>query len=159
MKRALALAVAAFALWIAGRAVLRALASDETKIRRVLETMTDGFDRTRMDPILGGLARDYVDETSGATRQELREGLAYLFFTAKDEATKAFPYRARVEVGTVDVHAPAAACEALVRFVDLRGGKEAPAWEIAVHLELARGEDGWRISRSKHETRSGRMLR
>ena len=159
MKRILLLAAAAIALWIGGRAVIRALASDETKIRRLVETMADGFDRTRMDPVLAGLAKDFVDETSGATRQEVREALAYLFFTAKDEATKGFPYRARVEIGKVEVHRPTAACTADVRFVDLRGGKETTAWEIGLQLELARGDGGWRILKSRYETRSGRMLR
>jgi hypothetical protein len=159
VKRVLVLALALALLGFGVRALVRALASDETKIRRVVESMADGFDRTRMDPILDGLDKSYVDETSGATRQELREALAYLFFTAKDETTKAFPYRAKVEVGSVAVNRPTAECAAEVRFVDLRGGKEAPTWEIAVRLELARGEDGWKIVKSNYETRSGRMLR
>jgi len=121
--------------------------------------MADGFDRTRMDPILDGLDRGFVEATTGATRQELREALAYLFFTAKDETTKAFPYRAKVEIGSVTVHRPTAEYAADVRFVDLRGGKETPAWEIGVRLELARGDDGWKILKSTYETRSGRMLR
>ena len=159
MKRAAAIVLAALALWIGGRALVGARASDDTKIRRLVETMADGFDRTRMDPILDGLDRGFVDATSGATRQELREALAYLFFTAKDEATKAFPYRAKVEIGSVTVHRPTAECAADVRFVDLRGGKETSAWEIGVRLELSRGDDGWKILKSTYETRSGRMLR
>jgi hypothetical protein len=158
VKRILALLVAAV-LWIAGRALVLGLASDDTKIRRIVETMADGFDRTRMDPILAGLHREFVDETSGATRQEVREALAYLFFTAKDETTKGFPYRAKVEITSLAVHRPTAECAADVRFVDLRGGKETPAWEIGVRFELERGDDGWRIRKSRYETRSGRMLR
>ena len=158
MKKILAV-LAVAVLWIAGRALVRALASDETKIRRIVAEMADGFDRTRMDPILAGLHREFVDETSGATRQEIREGLAYLFFTAKDEATKGFPYRARVEITSLAVHRPTAECAADVRFVDVRGGKETPAWEIAVRFELDHGDDGWRIRKSSYETRSGRMLR
>jgi hypothetical protein len=159
VKRVFLLVAAAIVLWIGGRALIRALASDETKIRRLVETMADGFDRTRMDPILQGLSKEFVDETSGATRQELREALAYLFFTAKDETTKAFPYRAKVEVGSVAVHRPTAECAAEVRFVDLRGGMETPAWEIGVRLDLERGDEGWKIVKSRYETRSGRMLR
>lgn len=159
MKRALLLAAAALVLWIGGRAIVRALASDETKIRRLVEAMADGFDRTRMDPVLAGLDREFADETSGATRQDVREALAYLFFTAKDETTKAFPYRARVEIRSIEVRRPSATCDADVHFVDLRGGKETPAWDIGLRLELARGGDGWKIEKSKYETRSGRMLR
>jgi len=46
-----------------------------------------------------------------------------------------------------------------VRFLDLRGGKETPAWEIGVDFDLSRCEDGWKIQKSSYETRSGRMLR
>ncbi len=158
MKRVVVLVLALAGLGFGVRALVRALASDETKIRRVVEAMADGFDRTRMDPILEGLDRTYADETSGATRQDLREALAYLFLTAKDETTKAFPYRAKVEIGPVAVHRPTAECAAEVRFVDLRGGKETAAWEIGVRLALARGDDGWKIVTSRYETTSGRML-
>jgi hypothetical protein len=159
VKRVLLLVAAAIVLWIGGRALVRALAPDATKIRRLVETMADGFDRTRMDPVLAGLDKEFLDETSGATRQDVREGLAYLFFTAKDETSKAFPYRARVEIRSIDVQRPNATCDADVHFVDLRGGKETPAWDIGVHFELARGEDGWKIKKSNYQTRSGRMLR
>jgi|ERR1043165_3248710 hypothetical protein len=164
MKRVLLAVAAAVVLFFVGRAVVRSLASDETKIRRVVENMADGFDRTRMDPVLAGLARDFEDESSGKTRQEVREALAYLFFNAKDETTKAFAYRVEIDVPRVlvdrtDAQAPTAQCELNARFVDVRGGKETPAWEIAVTASFVRGEDGWRIRRTKYATTSGRMLR
>jgi len=37
VKRAVAIVLAALALWIGGRALVRALASDDTKIRRLVE--------------------------------------------------------------------------------------------------------------------------
>ncbi len=164
MKRILLAVVAVVLLFFVGRAVVRALASDETKIRRVVANMAEGFDRTRMDPVLAGLARDFEDESSGATRQEVREGLAYLFFNAKDEATKRFAYRVETEIQRIGVDrsdkgAPTAQCEMTARFLDVRGGKESPAWEISVAASLVRGEDGWRIRRTKYATKAGTMLR
>jgi hypothetical protein len=159
MKRAVLILAIAAALFLAGRAIVRGLASDETKIRRVVEPMADGFDRTRMDPVLDGLTRDFEDETSGATRQEMREALAYLFFEAVDEHTKRFAYRVDVEVRRVAVDGLSAECEMNARFVDLRSGGAAPAWEIAVTAKFTRGDDGWRIRRTKHTTTSGERLR
>jgi len=158
MKRIVLLLALAAGLFLAGRAIVRALASDETKIRRVVERMADGFDRTRMDPILDGLTRDFEDETSGASRQEMREALAYLFFEAVDEHTKHFAYRADVHIGRIAVEGTSAECELDARFFDLRGGGESPAWEIAVTATFARGEDGWRIRRTKHATKTGHQL-
>jgi hypothetical protein len=164
MMRVLILFVLGVGLFLAGRALVRALASDETKIRWLVEDMADGFDRTRMDPILDGLAPDFVDQTSGANRQEVREALAYLFFNAKDERTKGFPYRVDVEIAQTTLARsesgpPSAECRVNARFRDIRGGKETTAWEIAVTAHLERGDGGWRIRRSSYATKSGQMLR
>ncbi len=159
MKRAVLILAIAAALFLAGRAIVRGLASDETKIRRVVAHMAEGFDRTRMDPILDGLTRDFEDETSAATRQELREALAYLFFEAVDEHTKRFAYRVDVEIGRIAVDGTNAECELDARFLDVRAAGESPAWEIAVTASFTRGDDGWRIRRTKHATKSGERLR
>jgi hypothetical protein len=159
MKRAVLILAVAAALFLAGRALVLGLASDETKIRRVVEHMADGFDRTRMDPVLDGLTRDFADETSGATRQEMREALAYLFFEAVDEHTKHFAYRVDVEIQRIAVEGTNAECALDARFVDLRSGGVSPAWEIAVTASFTRGDDGWRIRRTKHSTKSGERLR
>jgi hypothetical protein len=159
MKRVVLLLALAAALFLVGRAIVRGLASDETKIRRVVEQMADGFDRTRMDPILDGLTRDFEDETSGASRQELREALAYLFFEAVDEHTKHFAYQVNVEVGRITVDGTNAECAFVACFVDLRTAGASPAWEIAVNANFTQGDDGWRIRRTKHTTKSGERLR
>jgi hypothetical protein len=159
MKRAVLLLALAAALFLIGRAIVRGLASDETKIRRVVEQMADGFDRTRMDPVLEGLARDFEDETSGATRQELREALAYLFFEAVDKHTKRFAYRVEVEIQRITVEGTNAVCELNARFLRVGDAGESPAWEIAVTASFTRGDDGWRIRRTRHTTKSGERLR
>lgn len=164
MKRVLLLAAAAILCWFVGRALVYSMKSDEWKIRRVVVKMAEGFDETRMDPILGGLARDFRDETSGATRQEVREALAYLFFSAKDESTKKFAYRVefgvhRIAVATDDKGMKVAEGEINARFLDVRGGKEVLAWEIAVTAQFVKGDDGWRIASTRYETTYGKMLR
>ena len=58
MKRVLLVLSAGLLLFIGGRALVRALASDETHIRWLVEDMAEGFDHTRTGAILGGLERD-----------------------------------------------------------------------------------------------------
>ena len=167
MRRILLGLAAAVVLFLVGRAIVRALVSDETKIRWMVEDMQEGFDRTRMDPILVAFAEDFSDETSGANRQDVRQALAYLFLTAKDPQTKAFPYRVEVEITKLAIDPgsggePGADCDLAARFFDLRehsGGEPEPAWVIAIASRWERGEYGWRIARTKYETKSGRMLR
>ncbi|MFN0006431.1 MAG: hypothetical protein ACKVXR_00880 [Planctomycetota bacterium] len=162
MKRILLVLAGAVILFLVGRAIVRALVSDETKIRWAIEDMREGFDETRMDPILVAFDEKFRDETSGADRADVRQALAYLFLTAKHPQTKAFPYRVEIEIpkiGIEDSDPPAADCDLDARFFDLRGGGEEVAWEITIHSRWTRGEYGWRIASTRYETKSGRMLR
>lgn len=159
LRLGLGLLVAAL-LWIGGRALVDALASDETKIRRRIETACEGFGDTRMDPVLDLLARDFVDETSGFERANVREGVAAIFFQSKDPQTKGFPYRARLVPESLDVAVePSDPPEARVRFtvevVDTRGGGERTAWSAAIDGAFVDGEDGWQMRRSTHTTTKG----
>lgn len=164
MKRILLVLLGAAALFVGVRAIVRALASDETKIRWLVLDMADGFDRTRMDPILAGLARGYVDLTSGVDRDGLRQALAYLFFTAKEETSKKFPYRVEVAIRRIEVRAGeedrrTAECELDLTFLARHGEIEKTSWAIAVSARLERGDDGWRIVTTTHDTTSGRRIR
>ena len=164
MRRILLGLAAALLLFLVGRAIVRALVSDETRIRWLVEDMAEGFDATRMDPVLVAFAEGYRDETTGADRSNVREALAYLFLTEKDPRTKAFPYRVEVAITKLAIdrsspEKPAADCELLARFLDRRGGEEKLAWEVEIVSRWIRGEYGWRIASTRHETKSGRMLR
>lgn len=164
MRRILLVLAGMLVCFFVGRAIVRALVSDETKIRWLVEDMRDGFDRTRMDPILVAFAESFRDETSGADRSNVREAIAYLFLTAKDPQTKAFPYRVEVDVSKIGIDessadAPTADCDLVVRFFDLRGSEEKLAWKIAIASHWIRGEYGWRIASTRYEEKAGRMLR
>jgi len=164
LRRILLGLAGALLCFFVGRAIVRALVSDETRIRWLVEDMQAGFDRTRMDPILVAFAGNFRDDTSGADRQNVREALAYLFLTAKDPQTKAFPYRVEVGIPRIAVDRstasePTADVDVDARFFDRRGSEEQLAWEIAVASRWTRGEYGWRIASTRYETKSGRMLR
>src|SRR3984885_8456734 len=80
MLRKIAIALIAVAIaWFGGRALVHALASDETKIRWKLEDACEGFSNARMSPILDFLAHEFVDETSGYHRDDVRAAVAGAF--------------------------------------------------------------------------------
>jgi hypothetical protein len=152
--------IATACLWFGGRAIVRWLASDETKIRWRIESACEGFGATRMDPILELFAREFRDETSGATRDDLRAGIAAAFFQEKDPQTKKFPYRAvvpreelSIEVSKSDPKT--ATVRFLTRIVDTRGGKERIAWEFRANGAFKHGDDGWQLVSTSHVTSTG----
>lgn len=160
MKRiAIAMIVAAL-VWFGGRAVFSAFASDETKIRNGLEAACAGFGGARMNPILEFLARDFVDDTSGFRRDDVRGAVAGLFFSEKDPATRGFPYRAILVPDSlaIDVARPAATVAEVsfvIRIDDVRGGGERTVWEFRVAGSMRKGDDGWQLARSTHQTNAG----
>src|SRR6185503_10769625 len=96
MRQAFIQTMALVGLILAGRFLYMMFASDETKIRWVIERMQDGFNDTRANPCLDGLAKEFTDTTSGADRGLVHQALVHLFFTAKDESTKKFLYRVEI---------------------------------------------------------------
>ena len=161
MIRNIGLALVSIAiLWLGGRAIYRALASDETKIRWKIEDARQGFENTRMDPILDLFARDYRDESLGFSRDDLRAGLASVFFQEKDPATKGFPFRAEIPAEDLSIEigadgAQTARVKMRVRIRDVRKGDNGMAWEFRVDAQLANGDDGWRITHTTNDTIRG----
>lgn len=150
--------------FILGRALVNALASEETHVRWLLEDMIAGFNATRLDPCMRPLAREFVDEPSGADRELVKQALIHLFFTEKDPATKQFPYVAELpenelRIDVRDASPKTATLDCAVQFRRRRGDALEPAWSIRVHGELEKSDDGWRIHRTRHETLSGTQLK
>lgn len=159
--RKLGFALVAFGLlWLGGRALMRALASDEDKITARLEAACEGFGATRMNPILEFLAPTFVDETSGFHREDVRAGIASAFFGERDPETKGFPYRAAVVPESVVIHiaqpeAKTAEITFTIRITDTRDGAERTAWEFVMKGTMTNADDGWQLSRATHDTASG----
>jgi hypothetical protein len=159
LKAAALLAIAV----LAGRWIWRALASDETKIRWVCEDMLDGFNQMRTARVVRGLAPAFLDESSGVTREEVREVCIYVFMNELDPDDKGFALRAEFvpEEWTVKVAegTPKRATATLgARFFDKRGEKERLFWQARVEGELARGDDGWQWTRMTSVNHSDRRL-
>lgn len=146
------------------RALVRALASDETRIRWRVEEMAEGFDATRMNPILAGLAHDFVDDGSGATKEELRAALAQAFLQRKDPVTKAFPWRVKLREGEPRARVAGgeprtAEFDTELAFEESHGAEWTPCWRVRVHAELIDTDDGWKIRRTRVDTLDGRRMR
>ena len=164
MKRFVLAAVLAFALAFGVRALVRALASDETKIRWQLASMAEGFDETRMNPVLAGLAPDFLDETHGADRELVRAALAHLFFQKKDPVTKGFLYRVEMPPESIVVAGDpttgtTADVELVARLIEKRGEEEKAVWETRIEAVFVELDGEWRIRRAQHQSISGRLPR
>ena len=152
--------LASICLWFAGRALVHAFVSDETKIRWRIEDACQGFDDTRMNPILDLLAKDYREESLGFSREDVRGAVASIFLSEKDPQTKRFPYHVQLIADdlAIDIEKPDAkrARVALrARILDTRGGNERNAWEFRVEGRLEKRPEGWQFTKSTHETLAG----
>jgi hypothetical protein len=160
MKRFLLCAIAAFAAYFGLRAIVHGLASDETKIRWVVEDMASGFNATRMSPVLAGLAPDFLDETWGADRELVHAALAHMFFTDKDETTKRFLYRVEIPKDdlTIDIDGHNAEMKFVASFFEVHGDEEKMTWKARMQAHFVKTDDGWRIRRSESTSIEGKRL-
>lgn len=161
MVKKIAFALIALAIaWFGGRALVHAFASDETLIRWKLEDACEGFNDTRMSPILDFIARDFVDQRTGAHREDVRGRVAGLFFTAKDPKTRKFPYRAEVLPDTLVVEIDAAdkkraVLKCTIRVTDTSAGGQRNALQFHMNGKLVDGADGWQLVEAMRENNEG----
>ena len=164
MKRALLALLALVLLFFLVRAIVHAFASDETKIRWVIEDMADGFNETRMNPIMSGLAQDFLEDSWGADKELARAGLAQMFLQSKDPLTKKFPYR--VHIGEEEFHVQVhegeprtAEIDLVVQFEQSKGEEWSARWTAKVHAEMVLAPGGWKIRRARLDDGGGQRLR
>ena len=164
MKRALFALLALVLLWFGVRAIVRAFASDETKIRWVVEDMADGFNETRMNPIMNGLAEDFLEDSWGADKALARAGLAQMFFQSKEAVSNKFPYRVEIpeDEFRVQVHEGeprTAEFDLVAHFDESKAGEWSSRWKAKVHAQLVLAPGGWKIQRARLDDGGGQRLR
>ncbi|MCC6409753.1 MAG: hypothetical protein IT453_21545 [Planctomycetes bacterium] len=163
MRRLFLVLVGALALYVGGRALVHALASHETRIAWVIDDMVDGFNATRMNPILDGLDREFLDDTWGADRETVRAAAAHLFFNAVDGETKRFLYRAEWTLTSITVSdgpAPSAQVVLEASFFEKRGESEVLAWKVRVDGDMHLQPEGeWCFARTRTTTLEGEKPR
>ena len=158
-KRLFLALLALAALFYGGRGLVRFLASDETKIRRIVAGMEDAYNEGRPGSCVGPLARGWRHEGSEIDREMLLGGL---FQTARDRDRETRQLRSKVEVdeeaAAIVVTGEQATLTVEAVFSRLRGGAWSETWRARVTAELADGDDGWEIVRSRHEDVAGTHL-
>jgi hypothetical protein len=159
LKRLLLALAAVAALGLIGRAIYRALASEETKIGWLVDDMTEGFDDRRTNAILTGLDTQFLDETYGADRDLVRAALVRLFFEANDETTKKFLYRVEWSAKSIVVTDDHATAELDLNFLKRKGESFEAAWKARVKAQLQKKDGYWRFVRTETSTAEGQRIR
>lgn len=134
--------------FFAGRALWRALASPQTKIRWRVESMVEGFNAMRAQPVLDGVSREFRDQTGeGISRDDLRQILAWLFLNEIDSQTGEFLWSCEFEPEWLSITlAPEedrAEVEVALRLLRRRGGEPQLHWDARLRGSVAKGKDGW----------------
>lgn len=158
-KKILGLVLALGALYLAALFLVDLFTSDETKIRRLVADMEQAYNRGKPGSCVGPLARDWRHEGYELDRELL---LGALFQSARDRDRETRELRTRVEVdedaALVTVDGARATLTAEAAFFRLRAGAWQESWRMRVEAELADGDDGWEIVRSRHEDLAGTHL-
>lgn len=160
MSRRILLALAVLVLsWFGSGFVMRLFASDETKIRWLVERMEEAYNAGRPGSCVGPLARNWRHEGSEIDRQLL---LGALFETARDRDQETRKLRSRVEVdeaaAVIQVEGERATLALEAVFSRLRQGQWSETWRARVEAELVDGDGGWEIVKSRHADVAGTHL-
>lgn len=155
--RKIALILAGLALtFLAGRAVICGMASEETKIRWLVQEEVEAFNATSISGCMEVFASEYQETTTGLYRADLQRVLLYVFQKFRDRDSREFLYQLVAPDELVDVVLrDEAETEAEADFKVVLSERGVPVWSIRVQAELFRGEDGWRIVSSQHSTVEG----
>ena len=136
-----------------GRSLRRSFASPSTRIEWRLEEMLAGFSKGRVRPVLKNVHADFMDDSSGATRDDVHGALLHLFLTEKDPETKAFRLWAELVpeelVIRVDETGERAEVSVHARFMDRRKGEELEWWDARAETDWVLEGGRWKMVRSR----------
>jgi hypothetical protein len=159
VKRFLYGGLALASLYLGAGYLLRFFASDEQKIRWLVERMEEAYNHGSPGGCVGPLAKDWRHEGHEVDRELL---LAGLFQAARDRDRETRALRSRVsvhpETTAIEVQGEHATLATEATFERLRGGKWESAWRVRFEAELQDAEGGWEIVRSRHEDLLGTQL-
>jgi hypothetical protein len=143
----------------------RMLASDETKIRWLLEDATESFNGTSVSGCVAGFHMDYKDKTDRLIdRGTLSQALLYMFMHKRDGKSDRFLYRVDLpaESLTILIEEDGEAVATFDLHLELQeqdDGERREAWRIGATAWLRETDGDWLIHRSSHRTISGRQPR
>jgi hypothetical protein len=138
------LAVAVAAILV--RTLLHHVASEETKIRRRIVAMVEGFNERRLRDVMDGLAPGFRDAASGGGRSEVQAALMQLFLTEFDPKRGEFLLSLELDPQSVEIVLGEDGTAEVTLRAELRsrrGGSERVVWPILAAGSLARSSAGW----------------
>lgn len=161
MKRIFLGLVLAVAALLAVRWAVGALASDETRIRWMVEEMVDGFNEGSAKRATSGFAESWRYREETLRRDDLRGGLLAEFQQQRSRQARRLTLRASVPESSlaIELAGDTAQLEFEVHIEKLRGEAWEPKWTMRVRAALERGEDGWRIVAVTKDDLEGSGLR
>ena len=151
---ALAVALLVFGVY----QLLDSLKSPEEVIIEKLTDAVEGFNETRLAPVMDLFTPDFVESNRGYTREMIKSGVIAAFFREVDPTTKKFLFRVsllEVEV-TLAEDATSASASFRADLEKLRRGAWQVEWAFEFDGELLLTEfDSWQFKRGQVETVEG----
>ena len=134
--------------------------SPEEQVRRHLRAMAKDFNAGRTGPCSRGLSEDYLETTTGVSREEIR---GYLASLRLQDGKENFRYRVtlpeEIDV-TIDPQDATKATTDFIAIFDERSKEEwRTRWRVEIRAEIVKIDGDWRVRRSSHETLKGSPMR
>ncbi len=161
MKRPALLLLGIVAIALAAYASYRSLASDETRIRWLLEGAARSFNDAHLGGCLEAFDESYRDTSTTPTLEHatLASALRHVFLQRVDGKTRAFLLRVRIPEEALTIRLEAGQQAEATFELDLdehRRGAWQPAWQLEVTAQLRKAGGNWLIQRSSHQTTAGK---
>ena len=160
LKQVLTVIAGSLVLYFVGRWVVLALASDETRIRWMIENMEEAYNEGKAGRCVAPLAKNWTHDSYDGVNRDLvfavlaREVLGPEAKQRGERRVVVDPEGLLIEV----LDEERASLTAEVDFSRLLEEEWQSRWRARVEADLEKGEDGWRIVRSRHTDLEGTQL-
>lgn len=161
MKPYLWIAAVLLAGFFLARWAFSALASDETKIRRLVAEMEDGFNEGSGRRATSGLAETWKHAGETLSRDDLRGYLLAEFHQQRSQKARRLTLRVEIPADSlaIEVEGERARLVLEAHFEKLAGEEWQPLWRTRIEAVLADGADGWQIVETEKDDIEGHGLR
>lgn len=134
--------------------------SPEEQVRRHIREMAKDFNAGRTGPCSRGLSEDYVETTTGVSRDEIR---GYLASLRLQDGQENFRYRVTLpdefDVTIADKEKTKATTEFIAIFDERSKEEWRTRWRVEIRAEVVKIDGDWCVRRSSHETLKGSPMR
>ena len=161
MRKILVVLLIATTLLFGGRWLRDALASDETKIRWLIEDTVEAYNEGRAGGTVACLADDWKDGNTGLDKATLRLILARTFMNDRDAQTRELTTRVVVDEHSVTIAFPpededAATVSGTARFSRRIQDEWRESWVVSIEGDLRRIDGDWKVVATERISEEGR---